>query len=170
MNNAGIIGPTAPVPDIQRDAWDEVMAINLTGAFRCSKYLLPAMIERRSGKVINIASAVGKIGYPLRSAYAVSKWGLIGLTLSLAKEVGQYNIQVNAVCPGPVAGERMRAVIEQRAAELGSSFQEVEQTYLDTTVLGRMIKADEVAAMVAFLASSEAVTGEAIEVSGGYTL
>ena len=89
------------------------------------------MIARRSGKIVNIASVAGKIAYPLRSPYAVSKWGLIGLTLTLAKEVGEHNIQVNAVCPGPVAGERMRQVIEQRAAELGQPPEQVERDYLE---------------------------------------
>src|SRR5439155_17997469 len=112
---AGIPGHTAPVARGERAAWDDVLAVNLTGAFLCAKAVLPAMIGRRSGKIINISSIAGKIGYALRSPYAVSKWGLIGFTLSLAKEAGEHNIQVNAVCPGPVKGERMQRLFEQRA-------------------------------------------------------
>ncbi|HXG10267.1 MAG TPA: SDR family NAD(P)-dependent oxidoreductase [Gemmataceae bacterium] len=172
VNNAGIIGPTAPVVQVERAAWDEVLAVNLTGAFLCCKAVVPEMIARRSGKVINIASVAGKIAYALRSPYAVSKWGLIGLTLTLAKEVGEYNIQVNAVCPGPVAGARMRRVMEQRARELGQPVEEVERTYVQTTVLKRMVTEDDVAALVAFLASPQAdnITGQAIDVSAGYAL
>jgi NAD(P)-dependent dehydrogenase (short-subunit alcohol dehydrogenase family) len=172
VNNAGVIGPTALAVHISRGDWDEVLAVNLTGAFLCCKAVLPDMMARRKGKVINISSVAGKIAYALRSPYAVSKWGLIGLTLTLAKELGPYNIQANAVCPGPVEGERMRRIIRQRAAELGRSAEEVERTYLETAALGRMVKADDVAAVVAFLASPEAdnLTGQAIDVSAGYGL
>src|SRR5439155_24241851 len=121
INNAGISGPTALAVNISRAEWDEMMAVNLTGPFLFSKAVLPAMMERQSGKIINISSVAGKIAYPLRSPYAVSKWGLIGLTRTLAQELGQYNIQVNSICPGPVAGERMQKIIERRAQELNRS-------------------------------------------------
>ena len=172
VNNAAIIGPTGPVHELLSDDWDEVLAVNLTGAFLCCKAVLPDMITRRSGKIINIASVAGKQSYPLRAPYGVSKWGLIGLTLTLAKEVGGYNIQVNAVCPGPVEGERMQRVIESRARELEQSADAVRESYLRTTVLGRMARAEDVAAVVAFLASAEAdnITGQAIDVSAGYGL
>lgn len=172
VNNAGITGPTALAINISRAEWDEVLAVNLTGAFLCSRAVLPDMMNRRSGKIINIASVAGKIAYPLRSPYAVSKWGLIGLTRTLAQEVGQYNIQVNAVCPGPVAGRRMRQVIERRAQELGQPAAEVERLYTDTTAMKRMVQADDVAAMALFLASGEAdnITGQAIDVTAGYAL
>jgi NAD(P)-dependent dehydrogenase (short-subunit alcohol dehydrogenase family) len=172
VNNAGIIGPTAPVAETRREDWDAVLAVNLTGAFLCARAVLPAMTAQRSGRVINIASVAGKIAYPLRSPYAVSKWGLIGLTLTLAKEVGEYNIQVNAICPGPVAGERMANVIAARAAELGQTPAEVEQSYVRAAALRRMVGADDVAAVVAFLASPAAgnITGQAIDVSAGYGL
>jgi NAD(P)-dependent dehydrogenase (short-subunit alcohol dehydrogenase family) len=172
VNNAGIIGPTARVPQISRADWDEVLAVNLTGAFLCARAVLPSMMTRRSGKIINIASIAGKIAYALRSPYAVSKWGLIGLTLTLAKEMGPYNIQVNAVCPGPVRGERMQRIIDKRAAELGQTPAQVEGTYLQTMALNRFVEADDVAAAVAFLASSQGnnVTGTTIDVTAGYGL
>lgn len=172
VNNAGITGPTAPVPRVSRAEWDEVLAVNLTGAFLCCKAVVPDMIARRQGKVINIASIVGKMGYALRSPYAVSKWGLIGFTLTLAKEVGEQNIQVNAICPGPVQGERMRRLFERRAQELHQTVAEVERDYVATTLLKRLIPPEHVAAMVAYLASSEAdtITGQAIDVSAGYGL
>jgi NAD(P)-dependent dehydrogenase (short-subunit alcohol dehydrogenase family) len=172
VNNAGIIGPTAPVAMISRKEWDEVLAVNLTGAFLCAKAVLPKMMEQRSGKIINIASVAGRLAYPLRSPYAVSKWGMIGLTRTLAQEAGPYNIQVNAVCPGPVEGERMQRVIAQRAQELGRSVEEVERAYTETTALKRMVREDDVAALVAFLASAGAdnITGQAIDVSAGYAL
>jgi NAD(P)-dependent dehydrogenase (short-subunit alcohol dehydrogenase family) len=172
VNNAGIMGPTAPVVSVKRADWDEVLAINLTGAYQCAKAALPDMIARRSGKIINISSVAGRMAYALRSPYAVSKWGMIGLTLTLAAEAGASNIQVNVVCPGPVAGERIRRVIEHRAAELGRPVAEVERIYVEDTALKRMASEEDVAALVAFLASSEAdnITGEAIDVSAGHSL
>lgn len=172
VNNAGIIGPTSLAVHIELAEWDRVLAVNLTGAFLCCRAVLPEMMARRSGKIINIASMAGKIGYALRSPYAASKWGLIGLTRTLAKELGEYNIQVNAVCPGPVAGPRMQRVIEQRAAQLGQSVHDVERQYLEAAALRRMVHADDVAALVAFLSSAEAdnITGQAIDVSAGYAL
>ena len=127
VNNAAIIGPTASVERVLRADWDEVLAVNLTGAWLCRGAVLPEMIARCAGKIINIASMAGKIAYPLRSPYAVSKWGLIGLTLTLAQEVGAYGIQVNAVCPGPVEGERMRRIIADRAEALSQAPEQVER-------------------------------------------
>ena len=170
INNAGIIGPTAEVPEVSRDDWDEVLAVNLTGAFLCAKYVAPVMIKQRRGRIINIASIAGKLAYPLRSPYAVSKWGLIGLTLTLAGELGRYDVQVNAVCPGPVDGERMQTVFRRRAEEIGQSIEEVEREYTGTTLLGRLVQTRDIAAMTGFLASDQAsnITGQAIDVSAGY--
>jgi len=172
VNNAGIIGPTAPVTDVSRRDWDEVLAVNLTGVYLCCKAVLPDMIARRSGKIINIASVAGKIGFALRSPYCVSKWGVIGLTRTVAKEVGQHNIQVNAICPGPLQGERMRRLMEARARALKVSAEEIERRIVEGTLLKRLIPPEDVAAMVAYLASTEAdnVTGQAIDVSAGDTL
>ncbi len=155
-----------------RSDWDEVLTVNLTGAWLCCQAVLPEMIARRAGKIINIASMAGKIAYPLRSPYAVSKWGLIGLTLTLAQEVGVYQIQVNAVCPGPVEGERMRRIIRDRAVALGQVPEEVERAYVEPAAMKRMVRAEDVAALVAFLASPEAdnITGQAIDVSAGFRL
>lgn len=172
VNNAGIIGPTALVRDVGLADWNEVLAVNLTGAFLCARAVLPAMMERRSGKIINIASIAGEIGYPMRAPYAVSKWGMIGLTQTLAKEVGEQNIQVNAVCPGPVEGERMQKIIVRRAAELGRSPDDVRREYEQNAALGRFVNQENVAEMVAFLASpaGDDITGAALDVTAGYAL
>src|SRR5262245_58448471 len=104
VNNAGIAGPTAPVQELAASDWDRVMAINLTGAFLCAKHVAPHMIARRRGAIINITSLAGLIGYPLRSPYAASKWGMIGLTRSWALELGAHDVTVNAIAPGSVRG------------------------------------------------------------------
>jgi len=167
-----VAGPTAPITNITRSEWDEVLAVNLTGAFLCAKAVIPHMIQRQSGRIVNISSVAGKRAYALRSPYAASKWGMIGLSATLAQELGPHNIQVNAICPGPTAGARLRAVIAGRARELGRSETEVERLYVEGTALKRMVDPEHVAAMVLLLVSDEgsSITGEAIDVSAGYGL
>ena len=172
VNNAGVVGPTAPVTKVSREEWDQVIAVNLTGAFLCARAVIPHMLERRSGSIINISSIAGKLAYALRSPYAASKWGMLGLSRTLAQELGDSNIRVNAICPGPTSGDRMRAVIAGRAKELGRSEEEVERTYLQGTALKRMVDPSHVAAAVVLLVSAEgsSITGEAIEITAGYGL
>ena len=172
VNNAAIIGPTAPAADVSLRDWDRVLTVNLTGPFLVCRAVTPEMIERRAGKVINIASVAGKQAYPLRSPYAASKWGLIGFTLTLAKELGPYSVCVNAICPGPVDGPRMDAISARRAEELKKSQEEVRADYIGATTLQRMVRQQDVASLTAFLASAEAdnITGQAIDVSAGYAL
>jgi NAD(P)-dependent dehydrogenase (short-subunit alcohol dehydrogenase family) len=172
VNNAGVTGPTAPVTNLSRDAWDEVLAVNLTGAFLCARAVIPHMVERRSGKIINISSIAGKMAYALRSPYAASKWGMLGLSSTLAQELGPHNIQVNAICPGPTAGPRMTGVIAGRAKELGLTVEEVERVYVEGTALKRMVDPKHVAAAVIFFCSENgnSITGEALDISAGYGL
>ncbi len=172
VNNAGIIGPTAVVTEIRREDWDQTIAVNLTGAFLCAKAVLPHMARRGQGKIINIASVAGHIGYAMRSPYCVSKWGMIGLSRTLALEWGAYNIQVNTISPGPVRGERMEEVIRRRAAQSGRSLEETRREYTSRLALERFVEPDHVAATAVFLASSESdsITGETIMVSSGYGL
>jgi NAD(P)-dependent dehydrogenase (short-subunit alcohol dehydrogenase family) len=189
VNNAGIAGPTALVQDVSREDWDHTLAVNLTGAFLCAKHALPHLIERRAGRIINITSIAGLRAYALRSPYAASKWAMIGLTRTLAEEAGRYDITmrateqhkdrselpgitVNAIAPGPIQGERIEAVISNRAAKTGRSIEQVQQEYLEPIALGRMAEEDDIAAVAVFLASDEArnITGQTIDVSAGYRL
>jgi NAD(P)-dependent dehydrogenase (short-subunit alcohol dehydrogenase family) len=172
VNNVGIAGPTAPLTEVTAAQWDETIAVNLRSAFLCSKAVTPQMIERRAGKIINISSIAGKIGYALRSPYAASKWGMIGLSQSLAQELGPHNIQVNTICPGPTDGERMRSVIANRARELGKPETEVEAVYVAGTALKRMVDPNHVADAVVFLASAsgDSITGVALDVAAGFAI
>jgi len=172
VNNAGIAGPTAAAVDIAREEWDRTLAINLTGALLCAKHALPHMIRQKSGRIINITSVAAFIGYPLRAAYAASKWGMIGLNRTLALEAGPHGITVNAIAPGSTRGERIERVIRTRAQALGKSEAEVEREYVDPTALKRMVSEEDIAATALFLASDEAgnVTGETIAVSGGFRI
>jgi NAD(P)-dependent dehydrogenase (short-subunit alcohol dehydrogenase family) len=172
VNNAGVIGPTAPVVNVTREEWDNTLAVNLTGAFLCSKHALPHMIERRGGRIINVTSVAGLAAYALRSPYCVSKWGMIGLTRTLADEAGKYGITVNAIAPGPVSGPRIDEVIRRRAAEMDVPVATVERQYVEPAALKRMVEEEDIAAVAAFLASDEGrnITGETITVSAGYRL
>ena len=135
-----------------------------------SRAVIPSMIERKTGRIINISSIAGKMAYPLRAPYAASKWGLVGLTLTLAQELGPYNVRVNVVCPGPTRTELIDSVIRARAAAAGVSVDEMFQEYVRATALKRMVLPEEVADVVLFLCSpeSDAITGQAIDVSAGY--
>jgi NAD(P)-dependent dehydrogenase (short-subunit alcohol dehydrogenase family) len=172
VNNAGISGPTALVPKVTREEWDRTISVNLTGAFLCAKHTLPQMVERRSGCIINITSIAGLQAYAFRSPYCASKWGMIGLTQTLAEECGRYSITVNAIAPGPVRGPRIERVIRDRAKEMNLSFEEMERQYVEPTALKRMVEEEEIAAMAVFLASEEGrnITGETLNISAGYRL
>jgi NAD(P)-dependent dehydrogenase (short-subunit alcohol dehydrogenase family) len=170
VNNAGIGGPTAPAHKVSPADWDKTLQINLRTPFLMSRAIIPAMIGRKSGKIINMSSIAGKMAYPLRTPYAASKWGLVGLTLTLAQELGPYNIQVNAICPGPTRTELIESVIRARAVATGTDFETMSKEYVRATALKRMILPEEVADLALFLASSQsdAITGQAIDISAGY--
>ncbi len=130
------------------------------------------MLARRQGCIVNIGSVAGRIAYPLRAAYAASKWGLTGLTLTLAQECGKSGIRANAVCPGPVEGPAMDSVIRRRARALNLSLDAMRRRYLRPAALGRMVTPAEVSQAVLFLCSDAArsITGQVLEVSAGFGL
>jgi len=172
VNNAGVAGPTALVPNVSREDWDRTFAINLTGAFLCAKHVFPHLIERQSGCIINITSIAGLQAYAYRSPYCASKWGMIGLTQTLAQEGGQYGITANAIAPGPVSGPRIERVIRNRAAEMKLPYEDVVRQYVEPTALKRMVEEEDIASMALFLASDEGrnITGETLNISAGYRL
>lgn len=172
VNNAGVAGPTALVQNIKLEDWDRTFAINLTGAFLCAKHVLPYLIEQRSGCILNITSIAGLQAYAYRSPYCASKWGMIGLTQTLAQEGGPYGITANAIAPGPVKGPRIESVIRNRALEMKLPYEEVVKQYVEPTALKRMVEEEDIAAMAVFLASPEGsnITGETLNISAGYRL
>jgi len=169
VNNSGIAGPAGLARDVAFDAWQETMEVNLTGAFLCAKHVAPVMIGQKRGSIVNIASVAGRIGYALRSPYAASKWGMIGLSHSLAYELGEHNVRVNVVLPGSTEGERLERVIRERAKSEGKSIEAVSDYYLKDSALKRMVTPEQVAAAVTFLSSDEAagITGQALNVDAG---
>jgi len=169
VNNAGIMGPVKNVEDIQVEEWDHTIAVNLRGMFLCCKYVVPVMKRQAKGSIVNIASVTGKRPLTQRLPYAASKMGVIGLTRTLAAEVGEFNIRVNAVCPGAVEGSRLKKVFEGIMKHSGKSWDQVVAERLESTPLKTLIDPKHIAAVVAFLCSEDAamMTGEDVNVSAG---
>ncbi len=158
VNNAGIAGPTAPAAEYPPDAWQRVIAVNLTGVFHCTRACMPAMTAAGYGRIVNIASIAGKDGNPDMSAYSASKGGVIAFTKSVAKEVARTGVLVNCVVPGVIdAGLTDKAPEEER------------QLFLSRIPMGRMGRPDELAELVSWLASERCSfsTGATYDLSGG---
>ena len=171
VNVAGITGPIeTPVWQIDPEDFAHVLRTNVLGTFLPIKYTLPYMIERRSGKIVNIGGTSGLRGYRYRTAYSASKWAIRGVTRTVALDVGEYNINVNAVCPGIVHTPRMDKLCEEKAKKRGWTPEQVYQEYVDDMALRRVTEPDDVANAVLFLATDDSrqLTGHEIAVDGGW--
>jgi NAD(P)-dependent dehydrogenase (short-subunit alcohol dehydrogenase family) len=168
INNAGIAGPTGAVEDIDPAEWRRCIDIDLTGQFLCARRAVPMLKAAGGGSIVNMSSAAGRHGYAFRTPYSAAKFGVVGFTQSLAKELGPANIRVNAILPGIIEGPRMTGVIRDRAAQLGVSYEVMEKTYLDRISLRRMTSPRDVASMIAFLLSDAGIniSGQSISVDG----
>src|ERR1700704_5723389 len=153
VNNAGIAGPTAECEDIALADWERTLAVNLTGQFLCAQRAIPWLRKSSNASIANLSSAAGRFGFPLRTPYAATKWGVIGLTKSLSIELGIHGIRVNALCPGSVAGPRIDGVFASKAAARGVAADVVREEALTKTSLHRLVSADDIAHAIVFLAS-----------------
>ena len=168
INNAAITGPAGPVEDNDAEAWAHTVQVNLVGQFHCIRRAVPLLREAGGGSIVNLSSIAGRLGFPERSAYAASKWAIVGLTQSVAMEVGGAGIRVNAILPGIVETERQLRVQRARAAALGLSDDAMAERYVANVSMRRKVEAEEVADTVIWLCSESgrSVSGRSIGVCG----
>ncbi len=169
VNNAGIAGPTARVEDVDPAALDATLRIDLAAMFHCARKAVPALRKAGGGSIVNLSSAAGKFGFPLRSPYAAAKWGVVGFTRTLAIELGPDAIRVNAVLPGLVEGPRIRSVSRNKAAAAGISDNEQTERSLQSVSLRCFVTQQDIANMALYLCSpfGATISGQAISVDGG---
>lgn len=171
INAAGVTGPIeTPVQDISVEDFRAVLDSNIIGTFLPIKYVLPGMIARRYGKIVNISGSSGLRGYKYRTAYSSSKWAIRGLTRTVALEAGPHNVNVNALHPGIVAGDRMDKLCREKAKKRGWTPERVYQEYVDEMALRRVTVSKDIANAVLFLSSDESsnMTGQSVTVDGGW--
>jgi 3-hydroxybutyrate dehydrogenase len=168
VNNAGI-ADSAPFASMADESWDRIIAVNLTGTYLCMRVIVPGMLERRHGRVINIASIAGLTGFAYTAAYCAAKHGVVGLTRAVAIEAASKGVTVNAVCPGWVNTDMTRASIARIVASTGRTEEQARAVLERMSPQGRLIEPDEVAAVAIFLASPDAhgINGQTLSVDGG---
>jgi len=171
VNVAGVTGPIeTPVQDINVEDFDYVITANERGTFLPIKHVVPTMIAQNAGKIVNISGTSGLRGYPMRTSYSASKWAVRGITKTVALELGQYDINVNAVCPGIVETPRMMKLCEGKAKKRGWTIEQVYEEYVQDMALKRVTTGQDVANAVLFLANDDSrqITGQHIAVDGGW--
>jgi len=171
INNVGVAGPTGTIEKLNSEDWERTLKINVISHFYFTKLAIPMLKKNKGGSIINISSGAGIMGFPLRSPYAASKWAVIGVTKTLAMELGKYKIRVNAVCPGTIKGGRMVRVIRDKAKFLKISKKLVEKEFVSMASMNCWIYEEDIGKMCSFLISSdgERVSGQAIPVDGNAT-
>ncbi|WP_436975628.1 SDR family NAD(P)-dependent oxidoreductase [Paraburkholderia tropica] len=168
VNNAGQ-ATASPFTQTDLALWKRMLDVNLTGAFLCTRAVLPAMLARKHGRIVNVASTAGQVGYPYVAAYCASKHGVIGMTRALALEVATQGVTVNAVCPGYTETELLQASLAQITRKTSRSEAEARSILVRHNPQQRFVTPDEVANAVLWLCApgSSAITGQSISVSGG---
>ena len=168
VNNAGQ-AQTAPFLKMDLALWNQMLSVNLTGTLVCTQAVLPGMVARGWGRVVNVASTAGQVGYAYVSAYCAAKHGVVGLTKSLALEMAKKGVTVNAVCPGYTETDIVRESIERVVAKTGRSAEEARAEFVKSNPQGKLVQPEQVADAVAWLCGegASAVTGQSISVAGG---
>ena len=168
INNVGIAGPTGTIEKLKSKDWEQTLKINVISHFYFSKLAIPMLKKNKKGVIINFSSTAGILGFPLRSPYAASKWAVVGITKTIAMELGKFNIRVNAICPGTIKGDRMGRVIRDKAKFLKLSKKSVEKEFVSMTSMNSWIYEEDIGKMCSFLISDDAerISGQIIGVDG----
>lgn len=166
--NAGTGGPAGPIEDLNYDDWQRCVATNVHGSYLTCRWAARLMKKQKSGLIAMTSSTAGIMGYPLRSPYAAAKWAVVGMTKTLAMELGPHGIRVNAICPGAVEGERMDRVIANEAAARGESEDAIRASYVTGVSMKTWVKAQDIANSIHFLASGAGnkISGQILSVDG----
>ena len=168
INNVGVAGPTGSLEKTNSDEWESTLKVNVFSHYYFTKQVIPMLKKNKRGSIINLSSGAGIMGFPLRSPYAASKWAIVGLTKTLAMELGKFRIRVNAICPGTIKGKRMKQVVRDKAKFLKVSQKMVEKEFVSMASMNSWIYEDDIGKMCAFLISSDAerISGQIIGVDG----
>ena len=168
INNIGIAGPTGTLEKLKSNNWEKTLQVNVNSHFYFTKQSIPLIKKSKNGSIINISSTAGILGFPLRTPYAASKWAIVGITKSLAMELGKFNIRVNAVCPGTIKGDRMKRVINDKAKFTKISRKKIEKDFISMSSMKQWILEEDIGKMCAFLISDDSskVSGQVIAVDG----
>ena len=168
INNVGIAGPTGTIEKLESNEWEHTLHVNVNSHFYLNKQAIPLLKKTRSASIINISSGAGIMGFPLRSPYAASKWAVVGMTKTLAMELGKYKIRVNAICPGTIKGDRMKRVIRDKAKFTKISSKKIEKEFISMASMNCWIYEEDIGKMCAFLISDEAerISGQIIGIDG----
>ena len=171
INNVGVAGPTGTIEKLNSEDWERTLKVNVISHFYLTKLVVPMLKKNKGGSIINISSGAGIMGFPLRSPYAASKWAVIGVTKTLAMELGKYKIRVNAICPGTIKGSRMVRVIRDKAKFLKVSKKLIEKDFISMASMNSWIHEEDIGKMCSFLISKdgERISGQAIPVDGNAT-
>ena len=171
INNVGVAGPTGTIEKLSSEDWERTLKINVISHFYFTKLAIPMLKKNKGGSIINISSGAGIMGFPLRSPYAASKWAVIGVTKTLAMELGKFKIRVNAICPGTIKGDRMVRVIKDKAKFLKISKKLIEKEFVSMASMNCWIYEEDIGKICSFLISSdgERISGQAIPVDGNAT-
>ena len=171
INNVGVAGPTGTIEKLNSDDWEKTLKINVISHFYFTKLAIPMLKKNKSGSIINISSGAGIMGFPLRSPYAASKWAVIGVTKTLAMELGKFKIRVNAICPGTIKGDRMVRVIRDKSKFLNISKKKIEKEFVSMASMNCWIYEEDIGNLCSFLIAKdgERISGQAIPVDGNAT-
>ena len=168
INNVGVAGPTGSIEKLKSKDWENTLHVDVNSHFYFTKQAIPLIKKSKNGSIVNISSTAGILGFPLRSPYAASKWAIIGITKTLAMELGKFNIRVNAVCPGTIKGDRMKRVIKDKAKFTKISTKVIEKDFISMSSMKQWILEEDIGKMCSFLISDDSmrVSGQVISVDG----